>query len=81
MPSSQEIMTARRKAILVNAGILGGLAYQYWQGTSAFLLLVTGIFVVVVANLTMMIAAKNKQDRASREMNAKDSDENARDAE
>jgi len=62
---SSNALDIRRKAIVVNVGIVLGLAFQYWRGTPVLILAVTGIFLFVLANL-LMIWKANKTSAESR---------------
>jgi len=53
-------MTPKRKSILINCSIIAALVYRYWTGTPIFILVITGIFLLVLANVLMMFAAKNR---------------------
>jgi hypothetical protein len=55
-------MTHRNKAILINCSVVAALIYQYWRGTPLFILAISGIFILVFANLLMMFAAKKRPD-------------------
>ena len=51
-------MTPKAKAILINCSIIAALIYQYWKGTPFFIIAITGVLLLVFANLMMMFAAK-----------------------
>lgn len=55
-------MTRRNKAILVNCSVIAALIYQYWRSTPLFILAISGIFILVFANLLMTFAAKKRPD-------------------
>jgi len=56
----------RSKAVVMNAAIVAGLFVQYWRGYPLFILLVSGIFILVLANLLMMFAAKKPTVQSNR---------------
>jgi hypothetical protein len=53
-------MSARSKAILMNAAILTGLGVQYWRGSPLFVVVMSGIFIFVIANLLMVFVVKRQ---------------------
>ncbi|MBN9615201.1 MAG: hypothetical protein BGO25_09925 [Acidobacteriales bacterium 59-55] len=53
-------MKPKAKAILINSSIVAALIYQYWKGTPFSIIVITGILLLVVANLSMMFAAKKR---------------------
>jgi len=55
-------MTPKAKAILINCSIVAALIYQYWKGTPFFIIAITGVLLLVVANLMMMFAAKKRSN-------------------
>lgn len=55
-------MTPKAKANLINCSIVAALVYQYWKGTPFIIIAVTGVLLVVVANLMMMFAAKKRSN-------------------
>jgi hypothetical protein len=59
-------MAPKNKAILINCSVIAALIYQYWKGTPLFILLITGIFFLVFANLLMVFAAKKRSDTAAK---------------
>jgi hypothetical protein len=63
-------MPVRQKAILINASIVVALIYQFWRGTPLFIMVISGILVLVAANLMMMFAAKSKRDVSTNSVDA-----------
>jgi hypothetical protein len=55
-------MTRRNKTILVNCSAIAALIYQHWKGIPLFIFAISGIFILVFANLLMMFAAKRRPD-------------------
>lgn len=55
-------MTYRKRAILINGSLVAAFIYQYWKGTPLFVLAVSGIFVLVFANLLLMFFVKKCPD-------------------
>ena len=53
-------MPTRTKALLINCSVIVGLIYKYWTGTPLFIIAITGIFLLVLANLLMMFATKKR---------------------
>jgi hypothetical protein len=53
-------MTPRFKAVVINASILDGLLFEYWTGKPLVAILIAGILLFVVANITMMFAARRR---------------------
>jgi hypothetical protein len=53
-------MTPRFKAVVINASILAGLLFEYWTGKPLVAILIAGILLFVVANITMMFAARRR---------------------
>ncbi len=53
-------MNPRTRTILVNCSVVVALLYQYWKGTPLFILVITGIFLLVLVNLLAMFAAKKR---------------------
>jgi hypothetical protein len=55
-------MSLKTKAILINCSVIVALVYKYWTGTPFFIIAITGIFLLVLANLLMIFAAKKRTD-------------------
>lgn len=53
-------MNPRTRTILVNCSVVVALLYQYWKGTPLFILVITGIFLLVLVNLLAMFTAKKR---------------------
>ncbi len=51
-------MNARFKAVFVNGSVIAGLLLQYWRGSPLLIIVCTGIFLLVFANLLMLFAAR-----------------------
>jgi hypothetical protein len=59
-------MSNFQKAAVINLGVITGLAIQYWKGTRLPVLIVSGILLLVVANLTIVILTARKKQDASK---------------
>jgi hypothetical protein len=59
-------MTPKAKSILINCSIVAALIYQYWKGTPFFIIAITGILLLVVANLMMMFAARKRSNTTAK---------------
>ncbi len=55
-----EPMTLRTKALLMNLAILTGLLVQCLRGKPLLIVALSGIFIVVIANLIMMLIARQR---------------------
>ena len=53
-------MTPRTKVIVINCSMITALIYKYWTGTPFFIIAIAAIFLLVLANLLMMFAAKKR---------------------
>ncbi|HTD97225.1 MAG TPA: hypothetical protein VK627_09850 [Edaphobacter sp.] len=53
------------KATLINCGIAAALIYRYWTGTPLLLIAIIGIFLFVIANVLMVVAAKQQTNRSN----------------
>jgi len=51
-------MKPRSRALLVNAGIAVGLLLMYYRGTPLLPLVISGIFLFVLANVLMALKRK-----------------------
>ena len=52
------------KVFLINCGIAAALIYRYWTGTSPLILAIVGVFLLVFANVLMIIAARQQTNRS-----------------
>jgi uncharacterized membrane protein len=50
----------RIKAILINCGIAAALIYRYWTGTPLLIIVMIGVILFPLANVLMVIAAKQQ---------------------
>jgi hypothetical protein len=53
-------MKTTRKAILVNLGIIAGLAFQFYQGVSLTIIGLTGLSLLLLANIALFVTARRK---------------------
>jgi hypothetical protein len=54
-------MSNFQKAAIINLGVITGLAIQYFKGVRLPVILVSGILLLVVANLTVVILTTRKK--------------------
>lgn len=48
-------MKLRTQILLVNAGILAGLVWEYFRGTRILAILVTGVLLLLMANIIFLV--------------------------
>lgn len=60
-----EPMTMHTKAVLMNLAILTGLIVQCIRGKPIVTVALSGIFILVIANLVMMLIAKKQSTTRS----------------
>ncbi|WP_263383827.1 hypothetical protein [Granulicella arctica] len=60
-----EPMTMHTKAVLMNLAILTGLIIQYLRGKPLLIVALSGVFILVIANLIMMAVAKKQSTTRS----------------
>jgi len=62
-------MDMRTKTILINIGIVTGLAYSYFfNGSSLYIVIGTGIFFVVFANVLLFFVSRKKKQKQPESM-------------
>jgi hypothetical protein len=52
------------KAVLINCGIAAALMYRYWTGTPLLVVAIVAVFLFPFANVLMVIAANQQQNRS-----------------
>jgi uncharacterized membrane protein len=53
----------RIKATLINCGIAAALIYRYWTGTPLLIIAILALVLFVLANVLMIIAAKQQEPK------------------
>ena len=57
-------MKLQNQILIVNAAILGGLVFEYFRGSPIFAIVVSGVFLLLLANVIFFVRlqrAKNSQ--------------------
>ncbi len=57
---------SHNKTVLVNVAIVAGLLFQYFRGTPLIPVIIAGIFLLVVANLLILITTRNRTSSTNR---------------
>lgn len=51
-------MSIRNRILIVNAGILGGLVFEYFQGAPALIIAAVGLLLLLFANAIIFFRSK-----------------------
>jgi len=54
-------MNRLKKAMLINFGILAGLALEFYRGSPPKIIALTGMLLLLFANLVMYVSAKKRR--------------------
>jgi type IV secretory pathway TrbD component len=55
----------KQRIILLNAGVVGGLAISYFRGAPIWIVAICGVFLFVLANVTALIKIRKDQAKAN----------------
>jgi hypothetical protein len=59
-------MSNFQKAAVINLGVLTGLAIEYFKGVRLPVIIVSGILLLVIANLIVLMTTRDKKQAASK---------------
>jgi hypothetical protein len=53
-------MKLQTRAVLINVSVIAGLLIMFYTGSRALPVLISGVFLLIIANVAMVIKARSK---------------------